>query len=55
MKHCHLYFTANALSLKSLFLKLCVKMLLTNQNAGFYKVQYLKNEVRDQAEFFVCK
>ena len=40
MKHCHLYFNiANPLSVKSLFLKLCVKMLLANQIAGFFQVK----------------
>ena len=51
MKHCHLYFTANPLSVESLVLKLCVKMLLANQIAGFFKVQYLKKKVRDQVDF----
>ena len=31
MKHCHLYFTENPLPVKSLVLKLCVKMSLANQ------------------------
>ena len=39
MKHCHLYFTANPLSVKSLVLTLCVKMFLANQITGFFKVQ----------------
>ena len=39
MKHLHLYFTANPLSVKSLVLTLCVKMLLANQITGFFKVQ----------------
>ena len=39
MKHCHLYITANPLSVKSWFLKLYIKMLLANQIAGFFKVQ----------------
>ena len=51
MRHCHLYFTANPLSVESLVLKLCVKMLLANQIAGFFKVQYLKKKVRDQVDF----
>ena len=51
MKHCHLYLTANLLSVESLFLKLCVKMLLANQIAGFFKIQYLKKEVRGQVDF----
>ena len=51
MKHCHLYLTANHLSDESLFLKLCVKMLLANQIAGFFKIQYLKKEVRGQVDF----
>ena len=51
MKHCHLYFTAKPLSVESLVLKLCVKMLLANQIAGFFKVQYLKKKVRDQVDF----
>ena len=51
MKHCHLYFTAKPLSVESLVLKLCVKMLLVNQIAGFFKVQYLKKKVRDQEDF----
>ena len=51
MKYCHLYFTAKPLSVKSLVLKLCVKMLLANQIAGFFKMQYLKKKVRDQIEF----
>ena len=51
MKHCYLYFTAKPLSVESLVLKLCVKMLLANQIAGFFKVQYLKKKVRDQVDF----
>ena len=51
MKHCYLYFTAKPLSVESQFLKLCVKMLLANQIAGFLKVQYLKKKVRDQVDF----
>ena len=51
MKHCHLYLTAKPLSVESLFLELCVKMLLANQIAGFLKVQYLKKKVRDQVDF----
>ena len=51
MKHCHLYFTAKPLSVKSLFLKVCVKMLLANQIAAFFKVQYLKKILRDQVDF----
>ena len=52
MKHCHLYFTAKPLPVESLVLKLCVKMLLASQIAGFFKVQYLKIEVRDQV--YLC-
>ena len=48
MKHWHLYFTANPLSVESLVLTLCVKMLLI---VGFFKVQYLKKTVRDQVDF----
>ena len=48
MKHCQLYFTANPLSVERL---LCVKMLLANQITGFFKVQYLKKEVRGQVDF----
>ena len=56
MKHFHIYFTANPLSVESLVLKLCVKMLLANQIAGFFKVQYLKKKARDQVVFlFVNK
>ena len=44
MKHCHLYFTAKPLSAESLVPKLCVKMILANQIAGFFKVQYLKKK-----------
>ena len=51
MKHCHLYFTAKSLSVKSLILKLCVKMSFATQIAGFFRVQYLKKKVRDQADF----
>ena len=51
MKHCYLYFTAKPLSVESLVLKLCVKMLLANQIAGFFKVQYIKKNVRDQVDF----
>ena len=51
MKQCHLYFTAKPLSAENLVLKLCVKMLLANQIAGFFKVQYLKKKVRDQEDF----
>ena len=49
MKHCHSYFSANPLSVDSFFLKLCAKMSLANESAGFFKVQYLKKVVRDQA------
>ena len=51
MKHCHLYFTARPLSVESLVYKLCVKKLLANQIAGFFKVQYLKKKVRGQVDF----
>ena len=51
MKHCHLYFTAKPLSVESLVLKLRVKILLANQIAGFFKVQYLEKKVRDQVDF----
>ena len=51
MKHCHLYFTSKPLSVKSLVYKLGVKMLLANQIAGFFKVQYLKKKVRDEVDF----
>ena len=51
MKHCHLYFTAKPLSVESLVLKLCVKMLLANQIEGFFKVQYLKKNGRDQEDY----
>ena len=51
MKHCHLYFTAKPLSVESLVYKLCVKMLLANQIAGLFKVQYLKKKVRDKVDF----
>ena len=44
MKHCHLYFTAKPLSVESLVLKSCVKMLLANQIVGFFKVQYLNKK-----------
>ena len=44
MKYCHLYFTAKPLCVKSL-------VLLANQIAGFFKVQYLKEKVRDQEYF----
>ena len=39
MKHCHLYITENPLSVKSLFPKFCIKMLLANQIVGFFRVQ----------------
>ena len=51
MKHCHFYLTAKSLSVEHLVLKLFVKMLLANQIAGFFKVQYLKKKVRDQVDF----
>ena len=51
MKHCSLYFTAKPLSVESLVLKLCVKMLLANQIAGFFNVQYLKKKMRNQVDF----
>ena len=51
MKHCHLYFTALLLPVEGLVLKLSVKMLLVNQTAGFFKVQYLKKKVKDQVDF----
>ena len=51
MKHCHLCFTAKSSSVESLVYKLCVKILLANQIAGFFKVQYLKKKVRDQVDF----
>ena len=50
MKHCHLHFTAKPLSVGKQVLKLCVKMLLANQIAGFFKVQYLKKKVREQED-----
>ena len=53
MKHCHLYFTTNPLSVENLFLKLCAKMLLASQIAEFFKVQYLKKE--GPSRYFVCK
>ena len=55
MKHCYLYFTAKPLSFESLVLKLCVKMLLANQIAGFFKVQYLKKKSKRPSRFFECK
>ena len=51
MKHCHLYLTAKPLSVESLFLESCVKMLLANQIAGFFKAQYLEKKVRGQVDF----
>ena len=51
MKNCHLYFTAKHLSVKSLVLKLGVKMLLANQIAGFFKMQYLKKKVETKKIF----
>ena len=56
MKHCHLYLTAKPLSVKVWFFVkmsfvLFVKMLLANQIAGFFEVQYLKKKVRDQVDF----
>ena len=51
MKHCHLYLTAKPLSVKSLVLKLCIKIILANQIAGFFKVQYIKKKVGDQVDF----
>ena len=51
MKHCNFYFTAKPLSVESLVYKLCVKMLLANQIAGFFKMHYLKKKVRDQVDF----
>ena len=50
MKHGHLYFTAKPLSVESLVLKFCVKMLLASQIAGFFKVQYLKKKMKDQVD-----
>ena len=41
----------NPLPVESLVLNLCVKMLLANEIAGFFKVQYLKKKVRDQDYF----
>ena len=32
-----------------------VKMLLANYITGFFKVQYLKEEVNGQVEFFLLK
>ena len=55
MKHCQLYFTASTLFLKNLLFKLCVKMLLSNQIVGFFKVSYLKKEVRGQVDFLYVK
>ena len=52
MRHCHLYFTENPVPVESLVHKLCVKMLLANQIAGFFKVQYLKKKVKNQVSFF---
>ena len=51
MKHCHLYFTSKPFSVKSLVPNLCFKMLLANQIAVFFKVQYLKKNVTDQVDF----
>ena len=51
MKHCHLCFTAKTLSVESVVYKLFVKMLLANQIAGFFKVQYLEKKVRGQVDF----
>ena len=42
MKHCHLYFTAKPLPVESLVYKLCVKMLLANQVAGFFNISRKK-------------
>ena len=36
---------------KSLVLELWSKNLKVNQNAGFFKLEYLKNKLRHEAEF----
>ena len=51
MKHCRLYFTGNPLPVESLVLTLCFKILLANQIAGFFKMQYLKKKVRTKMTF----
>ena len=51
MKHYQLYLTANPLSEESLILKISINMLLANQIAGFFKVQYLQKKERDQVDF----
>ena len=45
--------TANTMFDKSLFFKFWPKMLLTNQIAWLLKVQYLKNDLIYEADFFV--
>ena len=57
MKHCHLYFTSRPLSVKSLIYKLCVKMLLTSQIAGFFNISSTISQEKSERPsiFFVCK
>ena len=40
---------------KILVLELWVKILLANQTAGFFKMQYPKEEVNDEVYFFACR
>ena len=46
------YFTTNPISGEMLVLELGAKMLSDNQIAGFFKMWYLKKEVKDQVYFW---
>ena len=44
-------FITNPISGKILVLELWAEILLANQTAGFFKMQYLKKEVNDEVYF----
>ena len=46
-----LSFYRNHMYWKNLILELQSKNLQTNQNSGFFKLQYLRNELRYEVEF----
>ena len=46
-----LTFCKNNIFGKNLVLELWAKILKANQNAGFFKLEYLKNKLRYEVEF----
>ena len=46
-----LMFCKNNMFGKNLVLELWAKILKANQNAGFFKLEYLKNKLRYEVEF----